>query len=152
MIGMPRVAALLALPLLVGAGSADRVLELLRQTDALRQDEAREAQAWKEEEARVRLLLGSLDEQTDAARRDARRARATLEALRAEAPPPPEAVLERLESGAVEVAEAIHAGLDRLARSAPPGLIEPRGPGRPSPRQALDDALHRLERAERAAG
>lgn len=128
------------------ANPADELLEVLRATDQLRQTDTAETQAWEEEKARLELLLSTVGERITAAKGERRKAQAKLQELQSSAPVVPDAALE---TGAVVVAQRIHGALDSLARSVPPGLIPPRGPRRAEPRDILDDALHRLEKAER---
>ena len=127
--------------------AAERTLESLRAADQARSTDATETQAWAEEEARLKLLLTAIEERTAAARRREKRAREELRAAQETRPAQP---IDLLELGAIRVARRIDEGLDTLAKQVPPGLIPPRDPGRADARKALDQALHRLERAERA--
>ena len=135
---------LLATP--VAAAPIDEVLALLRAADRARQTDADEAQRWAEEQARLDLLLTTVNERIEAARRRRKTAAADLQALQAEKPTAPKATLA---TGAVDVAGRIDRALDLLSQRVPPGLVPPRGSRRADPEEALDQALHRLERAER---
>ncbi len=141
------VGGLVAVSLPATAAGPDPILEALRAADVARQTEATEAQAWADEKARLELLLTSIEERIGAERRRRDRARAELRTLEATTPEPPTAALE---TGTAEMSAKIDDSLDALAQSVPPGLIPPRGTQRANPREALDQALHRLERAERA--
>ena len=132
----------------VGA-DPDSVLESLRAADAARKSDTAEAQAWAEEEARLRLLITTIRERTTAAERRRSNSQKKLQKLVAETPEPPAVSLQ---TGTVRIARDIDRALDALARRVPPGLIPRRGTQRASPREALDQALHRLERAERGLG
>lgn len=132
------------------AQQAEEALASLRQADRFRQEDAREAQAWAEEKARLELLLATLQEQAAALRKRSVKDRRTLQRERSELPPPPEAILSRLEAAALRVARDIHQGLQNLERQVPPGVVPSQASGRTTPEQAVDGALHRLERTERA--
>ncbi len=128
------------------AAQPEPTLEALRAADRARSTDATEAQAWAEEKARLQLLLTAIEERTTRAR--ARRQNAEQQ-VRAALDTRPETPVDALENGAIRIAQQLDEALDTLARSVPPGLIAPRGPQRADPREALDQALHRLERAER---
>ena len=128
------------------AAESDRILEHLRAADQARATDATEAQAWAEEKARLELLLTTVEEQTAAARRQARTSQDKLQALDAAAPPDK---LEAFDRAAVRVANRIEQFLDTLALRVAPGLVPARGKRVADAREALDQALHRLERTER---
>lgn len=128
----------------------DATLESLRAADRARETDATEAQAWAEEKARLELLITTIAEQTQSARQRTSEALAELRTLR-NSQPTVESGRQILEDGAYQTAVKINDALDRLARTTPPGLVPPRGQRRADPRRALDEALHRLERTERAA-
>ena len=125
----------------------ESVLETLRAADTARQTNATEAQAWAEEKARLELLLTTLRERTAAARRARTKAQQALRALTAKSTRPP---VVSLETATIRTGRQIDDALDALAKQVPPGLIPARSAERANPREALDRALHRLERAERA--
>ena len=128
------------------ASPADEVLQRLQAADQARQSDATEAQQWAEEKARLELLLTSIEERIRSAKQ---RQTVTQEALQTERAARPPSTLVQFETGALRVASDIHRALDHLAMRVPPGLIPARGPQRADPREALDQALHRLERTER---
>lgn len=124
------------------------MLEPLRQADRLRQEEAAAAQAWAEEKARLDLLETTILAETEALQRRRQAAEQKIAEL-TEARPADEALFH-LETGAVQLARQIEDNLDVLIRRLPPGLIPLRSSPRADPYEALDEALHRLKRSERA--
>ena len=152
--GRPRltvaaVVVLFGLTIAAGPSGPEAILEELRATDRARQTDATEAQAWAEEKARLELLIAAAKEETTTARQRRKDAKTALKTLTAAGPAPSED--RTLEVGAARVAEAIERRLDAFGRAMPPGVIPQRGPRRADAREALDRALHRLERAERNA-
>ena len=131
------------------AAEPDNTLEILRAADRARETDATEQQDWAEEKARLELLLAAVKERIAAAQQ---RKKTAQEILKANRDTGDASSALSLQDGAIRIAVRIETALDSLARQVPPGLIPPRGPKQADPREALDQALHRLERAERGVG
>ena len=129
-------------------------LQALRQADRLRAEEASEAQAWKEERARLELLLAAVTDRIRAAEaKEQAQADQILQLLAAQTSARPIDDRRRtLGQVANQATSRIHTALDRVARHAPPGVV-PAADTTAGENAAgrLDAAVHRLERTEQAA-
>lgn len=130
---------------------SQRVVAALTEADEARQTEAAEAADWKRDQAKLELLIATNHQLIDAEQRRLAELESQLSQAQGRLPEAPQAVLQAVATLAGACAERINDQLDRLARFNPPGVIDARKKDARSEEAELDHALHRLERAERAA-
>jgi len=133
--------------------AAERILEALRAANAARSTNAEEAQGWRIEQERLRLVQDTVDQQI--ARFEAEQASLRDEISRTkrqrDALAPEQVQREALSTLASAEATRLEDALDALATELPPGTIPARTEAAISADDRLQAALRRLELAEKNA-
>lgn len=144
-------AAAIAKP--AGDAVAERILEALRAANAARAKNAEEAQGWRIEQERLRLVQDTVNQQIarfEAEQTNLRQQTARLQAER-DALEPQRDRREALASLAASEGERLEQALDDIAAAVPPGTIPPRGTSALTSADKLQAALRRLQQAEKNA-
>ena len=129
---------------------ADRILSALQAANAVRGENSREAQRWKEERQRLQVLEATLRQRIEQQRLQQKKLTAEINNLRKQNKEiePQRLLISRLKKLATSNANKIHTALDQKAQNLVPGIIEKRSDEEQEALNQIQSALNRLEATE----
>jgi len=129
---------------------ADRILSALQAANAVRGENSREAQRWKEERQRLQVLEATLRQRIEQQRLQQKKLEAQIDTLRKQNKEiePQRLLISKLKDLAMSNANKIHTTLDQKAQTLVPGVIQKRNDEEQEALNQIQSALNRLEATE----
>ena len=129
---------------------ADKILTALQAANAVRGENARETQRWKEERQRLQVLEATLRQRIEQQQLQQKKLKAEIETLREQNKEiePQRILISKLKKLATSNADKINDALDQKAKVLAPGVIQKRDDEEQEPLNQLQGALNRIEASE----